>query len=317
MDPRVLREAVFGEAGRAGPGTDRDALLERVAEGLGISAGTVEAGLYADLPERHVLATAPALDPHQVISLYNRALLQGLLRCAEEVAITAAAQVRAVVRFAKLQRLLCWVERPDRAPASIRVSGPLSVLRETRKYGLAMARFVPALCSAPDWRLRAPCVLRGQRCVLEAAAGPLLAAHRAPRQFDSRVEERLYKDLMARVPEWSIEREPEPLTVGATLVFPDFGVRLPDGRRVLVEIIGFWTPEYLTRKLQGLNDPAMRNVILCVDERLPIEGRVALSSRVLQFRNRVDAAALCTLIERAAGERVAGRLSCRTGGATR
>jgi len=33
-------------------------------------------------------------------------------------------------------------------------------------------------------------------------------------------------------------------------MIPDFAIEHPDGRRAILEIVGFWTPEYLDAKLE-------------------------------------------------------------------
>lgn len=299
--PPEVRAAVFAEAAQAAPGTARDAILAKAGGSLGLTAADADAALYADLPEARVLVQAPALAAHDAVVAYNRALLQGLLLCAEEVRIGAAAQLRAVVRYAKLQRLLCHVERAPDGATEIALSGPLTVLRRTRKYGLAMARFVPALCGVPGWRLRATCLFRARRGILEAsAADPIAGGHRAPAPFDSAVEERLYRDLLRLRPDWRVEREPEPLPAGARLTFPDFGITLPNGARILVEVVGFWTSDYLRRKVEAARAARRPDLILCVDEGLAIEDSAVPPCAVLRYRRRIDARALCALVERVA-----------------
>jgi predicted nuclease of restriction endonuclease-like RecB superfamily len=50
-------------------------------------------------------------------------------------------------------------------------------------------------------------------------------------------------------PARTIIREPEPIAVGGHLIFPDFAIhsRSDPARRWLLEIVGFWTPEYLAQ----------------------------------------------------------------------
>jgi len=42
--------------------------------------------------------------------------------------------------------------------------------------------------------------------------------------------------------------------LGAQVMIPDFAIEHPDGRRAILEIVGFWTPEYLESK--DIEDPA-------------------------------------------------------------
>ena len=71
-----------------------------------------------------------------------------------------------------------------------------------------------------------------------------------------------------------------------------------DGRHWLLEIVGFWTPQYVERKLALLRAARLGNLILCVDEaRSCAEAKVSASTRVIAFCRRIDAAAVLRLIE--------------------
>jgi len=88
----------------------------------------------------------------------------------------------------------------------------------------------------------------------EAAAA--LAATDASVAFDSQLERRLYEDFTAleRAGEtagWRLEREPEPLLFGATILVPDFALTR-DQRRVYLEVAGYWRPGYRERKARKL-----------------------------------------------------------------
>ena len=43
-------------------------------------------------------------------------------------------------------------------------------------------------------------------------------------------------------------RERTPLSAGGSVFLPDFTLRHRDGREAAVELVGFWTPEYLATK---------------------------------------------------------------------
>ena len=56
----------------------------------------------------------------------------------------------------------------------------------------------------------------------------------------------------------------------------------------MLEIVGFWTPEYLGRKLALYRRAGLPNLILCIDEeRQCADGDLPLGARVLRFRRRV------------------------------
>jgi predicted nuclease of restriction endonuclease-like RecB superfamily len=93
-------------------------------------------------------------------------------------------------------------------------------------------------------------------------------------------------------------REPEAVAAGATLIFPDFALEHRyDRRRWLVEILGFWSPDYVARKLAGLRAAGIRNLVLCVAEgRNCGEGALPADARVVPYRRWVDAGAVLRAI---------------------
>jgi predicted nuclease of restriction endonuclease-like RecB superfamily len=52
------------------------------------------------------------------------------------------------------------------------------------------------------------------------------------------------------------------------VLLPDFALEHPDGRRAILEIMGFWTPEYLEEKLDKIRQADVENLVLAVSEEL-------------------------------------------------
>ena len=72
--------------------------------------------------------------------------------------------------------------------------------------------------------------------------------------FDSAVEEKFAKRFEQAETGWRLIREPDPLVLSNGGAFiPDFVFEKYD-RKIYLEIVGFWTKEYLERKLQKLAD---------------------------------------------------------------
>ncbi|TGO03421.1 hypothetical protein PN36_06625 [Candidatus Thiomargarita nelsonii] len=56
-----------------------------------------------------------------------------------------------------------------------------------------------------------------------------------------------------------------------------------DGRRALIEIIGFWHPQYLQRKLRKIREAGRRDLILLVYESANVAQGVFEAGEVLTF----------------------------------
>jgi predicted nuclease of restriction endonuclease-like RecB superfamily len=84
---------------------------------------------------------------------------------------------------------------------------------------------------------------------------------------------------------------------------PDFAfTHKKDGRRALVEIVGFWHPEYLARKVAKVRAANRRNLILLVYEgvNLSAEKLRDTPSEVLTFANRPVLKEVMAAVERVA-----------------
>ncbi|HVU49497.1 MAG TPA: DUF790 family protein [Polyangia bacterium] len=294
VSPLEARARLFRAAGAAA--ASRDEHLARVAASFGVAPATLEESLFADLPgERVVRAPEPPPEVAEVVLRTNLAVVQGVLMRASTIDLAVEGGVRPIVRLAKLRGLLCVVVEPPGAEPRLQVSGPFSLFRHTLLYGRALAELVPHLAWCARFELRAACSLRGRVVEVAVESGAPIFPASPPAPFDSALEERFARDLTRLASGWDLVREPQAVRAGGTLVFPDFLLRhrLDPRRRVLVEVAGFWTPQYLSTKLARLAEAQLPPFILCVDEaRACALGKLPASLSVVPFRRRVDAAAV-------------------------
>ncbi len=172
-------------------------------------------------------------------------------------------------------------------------------MSDGRRYGVRLARVIPALMRAPRWRfeaeLRGPdtAPLRFRARGRPRAAGskaPVGARARQPR-YDSSWERSLASDFRRQFGRdarhgWTLARESSPVVVGDELFLPDFTVRHADGREALVEIVGFWTPEYLEAKARKIATAGLASLILVVYRGLAV-GRAATALEMVVGADRI------------------------------
>ncbi len=300
VPPRRARALVFMEAARA-PASPLT-ILSTVATSLGVAPEDLQDSLFADLPgERLVDPLAPPLSAVELALRANLSLVQALLFQATEVRIGVEGNTRALVRHAKLRGLICTIaEPPGRCGATLQISGPFALFRNTRLYGRALGELVPLLGWGLRFRLQAACIFGGCRLTLQLGTGDPIFPATAPRQYDSRVEERFAREFRRLAPDWDVVREPEPIPADNTLIFPDFALqhRSDPARRWLLEIVGFWTPDYVARKLASYRSARLSNLILCIDEsRNCAEADLPVGALVVRFRHRVDPAAVLQMLD--------------------
>jgi predicted nuclease of restriction endonuclease-like RecB superfamily len=302
LDVRALRGAIALESQRARDEKrfDRSEVLAACARHFALTAAAAEEHLFADLPEERRLRTPdPRPDPHALATRTNLALAQGLLRLASEVTLEINGNARAVVRQVRLRRLLFTIHRA--APDGVRldISGPFSLFRRTTIYGRALASILPLLPWCVRFDLTARCMLRGLAINVRLRPGDPIAAGEPPRAYDSRLEERFARDFARANLDWDLIREPEPIETGDALMFPDFALvhRRNPAKRFLLEIVGFWTPDYLREKLSRLRSMRHLPILLCIDRKLNCStGDLPAHARIVWFETRIDPAAVMAAI---------------------
>jgi predicted nuclease of restriction endonuclease-like RecB superfamily len=267
---------------------DEAAAKDAIAAELGLSWEEVDQQLFADVPECHRLRAFEGYPSGEaLLARYNVAQVQVALFGAAEMIVWATDDFKTILRYAKLARLMHTIRRLGDSRYEIRFDGPASVLRGTRRYGVAMARFLPALLACRGWRLHAVVQThrRGWLVSLDLSPEDGLHSHLPPpREFDSRVEENFAKSWGGKRDGWLLEREGEFLHQGQKVFVPDFVLRHEDGRTALLEIVGFWTPEYLQAKLQTLRAFQAHRVLVAVAE--PVARHMTeLPAGVIRFKS--------------------------------
>jgi len=155
----------------------------------------------------------------------------------------------------------------------IKVTGPGSLFKKNRKYGTSLAKLLPVIMDAEKWQIHAiiETTIGGEPRVLDfdldsdsKVALPIYKETLS--HFDSEVEQRFYRDFEALDLGWEIIREPDVVKAGNYVVIPDFGF-YKDGLKHYLEIVGFWTPEYLKKKISKLKE-AEATITVAVNENL-------------------------------------------------
>jgi uncharacterized protein len=293
---REIRRVVF-ELGRD-RATPRDEVLRRAARVLGIRAEEVSEGLFADSSSERRLS-APRQEPtaRDLIDSYNMRLVQEFLVRSEQVVLHVGAHAAPVLRVLK-QKGLMYSFDLGTGGAVITVPGPISLFRQTLRYGRALAGLFPAVAAVPDWSLDAKCLMGNRVARFHADAADLVAT--APKDTDNAVERRLFADFRRLGSGWSLFPAAQLLRASGAMFFPD--VVFERGMdRILLEIVGFHTAPYLAAKLEALRSAGLSSILLCVDDSLACSERSALEGDALfHFQKRIQVGRLLRTIERLA-----------------
>jgi len=270
VPPRRTRRVVFESAESVSvvDGSERATALSRAADRLGVEPEAVEQSFYADREPNQVLASFdPRWGPGELLERYDLSLAQTALFDATELRVRSAEPAELVSAVKRLG--LMYEVRQTDAGRELVVTGPDSLFRSTRRYGTAFARLLRTVASTRDWRLSATTDDDVSVPGVEPVAEPT---------YDSTVEAEFAASFESLDTDWSLVREPEPLETGNRVMIPDFAFDYaPAGApeesvaerfRVYFEIMGFWTPEYVEKKLGQLADVEDVELLVAVDESL-------------------------------------------------
>jgi len=260
-----LRLEIFRAAARSHPlVTSRDRLFDAteqsvkdtIAAARGTSWPTIESDLYADVLDRQRLLAFQVPDASNLLlSRYNVAQLQACLYRARGMTITATTDFKTVIRHVKLLHLLHEIRRTEGTDEyTIELTGPASQILSTRRYGVQFARMIPPLLACSGWRMRAELGTPwGGSATLSLSPEDGFVGHLAtPAEFDSSVEAHFAKSFSERRDGWQLIHEGAILQKHQRTFVPDSLFRHDDGTEVLMEIVGYWTPEYLESKRETL-----------------------------------------------------------------
>ncbi|MWV64530.1 DUF790 family protein [Halorubrum sp. JWXQ-INN 858] len=293
VPPTRVRRVTFEAAEAIGVASEaeRAAAIERAADGLGIDADAVAAALYADRDVNEVLVDADVRwGPDDLLEQYNLSLAQTALFDATEVRVRSNDPKRLVSAVKRL-RLMYELERTPEGRELV-VTGPDALFRSTRRYGAAFARLLRTVAGADDWRLSATVDDRGRERSLTLSGDDVTVPGVAPvvePSFDSGVEADFAGRFRTLDLDWSLVREPEPLETGTRVMIPDFAFDYAHADfRLFFEVMGFWTPAYVEKKLDQLAAVEDVDLLVAVDESLGVGEEIAARDhRVVTYRGTV------------------------------
>lgn len=265
------RVKAFEAAAREHPVLDPDRARTLLGQTLDLEPWTrrqVVAQLYADYPEFHRLKEFPAgYTAKDLRADYDLRQAQALLYSALRVTVEARGDLKHILQYARLARLLYRIEPLSGGGYRFVFDGPNSILRHTHAYGVEFAKFLAALVQAREFRLTADIALRKDwRPVMFTLsdADRLRSRVPAPVLFDSKLEETFARKFGPERDGWRLRREAVILEAGGVCLIPDFLFTHADGTEVALEIVGYWTPEYLREKFAKLARVASANLIVAV-----------------------------------------------------
>ncbi|MFB6253900.1 MAG: DUF790 family protein [Halobacteriaceae archaeon] len=279
ISPANLRAAVF-DRGFVTDEDERDEVVSQVANEFDLTSAEIEEGLWADRDENETLVSTPDIDPDELLKQYNLSLTQTLLFDAVELEFTASGNYQEIFGLLKYLGLMYYVDED----LSVTVTGPASLFKKTRKYGTTLAKLLPSIMKAEDWSISAQIETevsdetRIYEFSVDDSQEALFPKRTTVESFDSEVERDFATRIDSLAEGWTVKREPTILRAGNRVMIPDFSFERDYGEKqnadddqaaFYLEVVGFWTPEYLEEKLAKVREvEAEKPVILAVNQEL-------------------------------------------------
>ncbi|NER83695.1 MAG: DUF790 family protein, partial [Leptolyngbya sp. SIO1D8] len=319
LEPPMLRERVFALASSTVPSPAATqqhlhALALQLSQELenDVTPAEIQHGLYADLKENHILTAFDVPTPEALLHRYNLSQVQGIFYKASQVVLQAyrndPGEYKLLFRYLKLFRLMAYIEGDADQGFTVSIDGPTSLFKPSTRYGLDMAKLIPAILHVTRWSLTASLYTRDRytqqpkerRFTLEADCG--LVSHYPPgKPYDSMIEESFANRWPHTKTPWRLEREVDLLPIPGSVMIPDFRLVHPDGRNYLLEIVGYWRPEYLRKKFSQVRRAACNTLILAVSERLNLEKAgiktTDVPAKIIWFKNKLTPKAVLDCLE--------------------
>jgi predicted nuclease of restriction endonuclease-like RecB superfamily len=299
IDPIAARKAVFEESrGFITAEKERKTVLDKAARKLSIEPDELEKALWADHEGNLVIKGFQTIVPEDLLRMYNLSLAQTLLFRATGMEIQIEDNYQPVFRKIKQLGLIYSIQ-----DGKISLEGPLSLFKLTEKYGSAFAKLLPTIMESTKWSLRANIsrkTFQGKRIydfILDHTQRPIFGteSETVDVSFDSAIEKEFYQ---LGFKGWAIKREPTVLKAGQHAFIPDFSLER-NGAKIYVEIIGFWTPEYLKHKIQKLNQlQEKESMILLVNRNLACTGSEFQADNLLFYDRKIPHLEIIKILRR-------------------
>lgn len=305
-----LRRDIFEESSRTGyPVTENERrnILQKIALKNKLTIEELELSMWNDLDKNRYLKSFDSLSSLQLVAWYNISILQTLLlNCVKlEFSVYGGYNWKKILHKIKQLGLMYFLYS-EADPKSTKdnqskkhnivfgndndkkiiceVDGPLSILRLTDRYGMAIAKLIPLIIFTENWSINAVILRKSVSGAKKTYnfrisnndedlpifdASEITSHFDSPSMsnsnlgssfdnaldnFDSNVERKFMDKFLTFSTNWGLSREPDPLILSDGRAFIADFLFEKSKVKVYFEIVGFWTSDYLKRKLEKIKD---------------------------------------------------------------
>jgi predicted nuclease of restriction endonuclease-like RecB superfamily len=251
--------------------------------------------IWGDINPYKVLLKAPEISIQDISKIYNLSLACGIALLSHKINFKVSENIGDIIRFAKKLGLMY-----DSAKEGwISVFGPATLIKESTKYSLSLSILVSKIVRKKSFEIE----IETEKGILK-----LNQEHKKffPEidedvKFDSSYEEQVSRIIQDAFTNLNLIREPEAIFFREGVFIPDFKLINDEGKEVLIEIAGFWTEDYIKKKIEKLKkfwESSQRKIIVLASEKLALSfGNIKLSDNVIVFKNELPSLELIKKIK--------------------
>ena len=310
-DPVEIRQKVFLEARKFQPvlpdSENKREVLEITAEEFGTDAASVFANLYADLPAQQKMTGFEAVAPRDLLERYNLAQAQAILyKCVEmkiRVAPSDAGVYRAIFGWIKHFGLIHSVQGNAANGYEITLTGAASLFHRSQKYGIQMSVFLPALLLCKNWKMRAEIAQKQGGNVfyeLTSEQTELVSNRLDEPEYENPDIQKLQKNWEKSGGGWQLKENGKVIDLGKTAFIPDLVLISPDAEEIYLDVLGFWTPKSLQKRLEEFAAANFKKFIIAASHELRGSREEPLweSPNVIFYKTKIEPLLLIEIAEK-------------------
>jgi len=299
--PEEIRRQVFLEARKFQPVTpdseNRNKVLETIAKELDTDSKTLFSSLYADLAAQQKMTEFETFRAKDLLERYNLAQAQALLyKCVEmkiRVAPSEATNYRQIFGWIKHFGLIHSIIGNATNGYEIRLTGAASLFHRSQKYGIQMSVFLPALLLCANWKMSAEISQkeRGNAFYeLTSEQIELTSCYFDEPEYENPDISKLLKNWEKSVTDWQLKENRKIIDLGKTAFIPDLVLISTDGQEIYLDVLGFWTPKNLQKRLEEFAAADFTKFIIAASQELrgSREEPLWTSANVIFYKTKIE-----------------------------
>jgi len=287
-----LREFLFG-LGPAIYEEDRKRIIQKAQEVFRTKISPDM--IWGDLEENLILEKFPNITLEETIKIYNLALLNGIALLSHKIKFRTQ-NIGEILRFAKKLKLMYDIDQDG----WIYIFGPESIISESPRYKIQILKCFQKIIRNKNSNLILE-TKKGYFNMLPEYYKYIPEIESPEESFDSKIEEEISKLIKDAMPYISIEREADIFISKSGVFIPDFKVKNKE-KELFIEIVGFWTKQYIEKKIEKLSDFKKDIMIIASEENsLEIREKIPDNKNLIVFGNKIPHLEIIKRIKEAVG----------------